>query len=146
MPLSLDAQHILLDPDFDSKWQVIEAIGKVMLECGDVTPRYVQGMFLKEEKFNTCITEGVALPHGADEVKNEVLRNSVVFVRIPRGIEWGEDKTVHLVIGFAGKGDDEHVKLLTAIARVLQNNDRMAQLKTACGKNEVLRILMGEGN
>jgi mannitol/fructose-specific phosphotransferase system IIA component len=68
------ADHILLNREYCSKQDVIRAIGEVMLAFGDVTRRYVQGMFEKEEQFSTWVTEGVALPHGSGEVKNEVVR------------------------------------------------------------------------
>ena len=74
-------------------------------------------------------------------MKNEVLRNSVVVVQIPEGVDWGQGKIVHLAIGFAGRGDDEHVKLMTSIARVLQDKNLMLQLRTTTDKREVVRIM-----
>jgi len=41
-----------------------------------------------------------------NQAKKEVLRNSVVFVQIPKGVDWGDGKTVHLAIGLAGTGDE----------------------------------------
>jgi mannitol PTS system EIIA component len=143
MSFALDADHVLLLPECASKEEVIRAIGDVMLERGEVTPRYVEGMFEKEARFSTWVTEGVALPHGTNEVKREVRRNSVVLAQIPGGVDWGKGKVVYLAIGFAGQGDDEHVRLLTAIAGVLQDAALVSRLKTARDKNEVVRILSG---
>lgn len=146
MPVPLDIDHVLLGQTFWSKRDVVQAIGDVMLAHGEVTPRYVEGMFRKEEMFSTWVTEGVALPHGTNDVKDEVLRNSVVVVQIPEGVDWGQGMIVHLAIGFAGRGDDEHVKLMTSIARVLQDKNLMSQLRTSTDKREVVRIMGGQAS
>lgn len=141
MGLALDAEHILIGQQYSSKHSAIQAIGDVMMACGDVLPRYVEGMFRKEEQFNTCVTEGVALPHGTSDVKDAVLRSSIVFVQIPGGTDWGDGKRVYLAIGLAGRGDDQHLQLLGAVARVLQDRESVARLLAAKDKQEVISIL-----
>ena len=141
MSLSVAPDHILLGQTFSSKLAVVRAIGDIMVASGEVTPRYVEGMLLREEKFSTWITRDVALPHGANEVKSEVLRSSVVLVQIPEGLDWGEGKIIHLAIGLAGASEDLHVKMLTAIAKILQDRNRVDQLKAAIDREEVMRIL-----
>lgn len=140
LPFFLNSDHIVLGGEFSSKRDVIRAIGNIMLAGGDVTPRYVEGMFRKEELFNTCITEGIALPHGTNDVKNEVIRESIVVVQVPQGLDWGEGKTVFLAIGFAGTGHDSHVRLMTSIAGVLQDKHLVATLMTAREKEQIVRI------
>ena len=141
MILHINRDHILLGRNFSSRDEVVRAIGEVMVACGDVTPRYVDGMLLREAKFSTWITEGVALPHGANEVKNEVLRSAIVLVQMPEGVDWGGGKIVYLAIGLAGGGEDQHVLMLTAVARVLQDRKRIDRLRTAADEEEVARIL-----
>jgi mannitol/fructose-specific phosphotransferase system IIA component len=144
VPVPLDTDHVLLGQASSSRRDVVQAIGDVMLARGEVTPRYVEGMFRKEEAFGTWVTEGVAMPHGTNDVKGEVLRNSVVVVQTPEGVDWGQGKIVYLAIGFAGRGDDEHVKLMTSIARVLQDKNLMSQLRTTTDKREVVRIMTND--
>jgi len=112
-----------------------------MVRRGDVTPRYVAGMLEKEKQFNTCITDGVALPHGTAAVRNEVLRDSVVFVQFPDGIDWGDGKTVYLALGFGGTGDQRHLDLLASIAAILQQAEKVAKLRAARDEEEVISIL-----
>jgi len=114
-----------------------------MVRRGDVTPRYVAGMLEKERQFNTCITDGVALPHGTAAVRNEVIRDSVVFVQFPDGIDWGEGKTVYLALGFGGAGDQQHLDLLASIAEILQRSEAVARLRAARDEEEVISILRG---
>jgi mannitol PTS system EIIA component len=145
MRLSLMPDHVLLNRTFASKQEVIRVIGEIMVRCGEVTPRYVLGMLEKEDQYSTWITEGVALPHGTNQVKSEVLRNSVVLVQIPDGVDWGDGKTVYLAIGLAGMGNEEHLKLLATLAGVLQHQANVERLRSSDSEEEVIGMLTAEG-
>ena len=144
MPLSIKPDHVLLNRKFASKQEVIRAIGEIMVRSGEVTPRYVLGMLEKEDQYSTWITEGVALPHGTNQVKSEVLRNSVVVAQIPDGVEWGNGKTVHVAIGLAGTGNEAHLKLLAALAGVLQHRANVERLRWSESEEEVIGMLTAE--
>jgi len=144
VPLSIKPDHVLLNRKFASKQEVIRAIGEIMVRCGEVTPRYVLGMLEKEDQYSTWITEGVALPHGTNQVKSEVLRNSVVVAQIPDGVEWGNGKTVHVAIGLAGTGNEAHLKLLAALAGVLQHRANVERLRWSESEEEVIGMLTAE--
>lgn len=133
--------HVLLGRRYSSKDEALRDIGAVMVASGSVTPRYVQGMLEKEERASTWITEDVALPHGTNEVKREVLRDCVVLAQVPDGVDWGGGRRVRLAIGLAGRGDDRHVRLLKSLALVLQSSEALARLRTTGDEAEVLRIL-----
>jgi mannitol/fructose-specific phosphotransferase system IIA component len=133
--------HVLLGRRFASREEVLRAIGEVMLSSGAVSPRYVEGMFEKEARFGTWVTDDVALPHGTNEVKREVLRDCMVLVQMPEAVDWGPGRRVRLAIGFAGRGDDRHLRLLGALARVLQSSGEMARLRETGDEAEAKRIL-----
>jgi mannitol/fructose-specific phosphotransferase system IIA component len=142
----IHADHILLDQDLADKQKVLKVIGEVLLTSGDVTPRYVEGMFQKEEQYSTWVTEGVALPHGTNEVKCEVVRNTLVVVQIPKGVDWGKGKIVRLAIGFAGRGDEEHMRMLASLAGILQHRDLVNRLASTKDKSEAVEILTRNDN
>jgi mannitol/fructose-specific phosphotransferase system IIA component len=133
--------HALLGQRYASKQDVLLAIGSVMLASGAVRPRYVEGMLEKEARFSTWVTEDVALPHGTNEVKQEVIRDCVVLVQMPDGIDWGGGHRVRLAIGFAGRGDDRHVRLLKSLAQVLQSREELSRLRRTSDEDEARRIL-----
>ena len=143
MPILLDVDRVFLNQDYASKQDAIRAIGEAMVSRGDVSERYVRGMLEKEEQFSTWVTEGVALPHGTNAVKSEIVRSSVIVVQAPKGIDWGDGKAVYLAIGLAGKGDREHLKLLSSLAAVLQHKEKVETLKTTQDPSLVVRILTG---
>jgi phosphocarrier protein FPr len=129
--------EIILNRSYSSRREVIEAIGDVMLASAAVTPSYVDGMLRKEEQGSTVVTAEVALPHGTSDVKHAVLRNAIVVVPIPEGIAWTPAQRVRLAIGFAGVGDQAHVRLLGALARVLSDDELVARLKSATKTDDV---------
>lgn len=145
MDIHLDDKHVLLERSFVTRQQVVEAIGEVFTRCGDATARYVEGMRRKEEEFSSWLTNGIALPHGTSDVRGEVLRSAVVVVQIPEGVDWGQGRTVHLAIGLAGKGDEQHLQLLGRLARVLQDVQAVARLSQTRDSKEVLSILANGG-
>jgi mannitol/fructose-specific phosphotransferase system IIA component len=146
MPFSLPSDHVLLNREFASKLDVIQVIGDVMVRAGDVSPVYARAMFEKEDQYSTWITDGVALPHGTNQAKKEVLRNSIVFVQIPKGVDWGDEKTVYLAIGLAGMGDEQHLKLLAELAAVLQRPENIERLRLSASGEEIVGMLTaGDG-
>lgn len=121
--------EVLSPRPYPSKRAVIEAIGGVMIGAAAVEPAYVEGMLRKERDAATLVMEDVALPHGTADVRSTVLRNVLVIAPILGGVEWVADKRVRLAIGFAGTGDDEHLRLLGSVARVLADDLLRERLK-----------------
>lgn len=132
-------RYVLLNRSYASRRALIEEIGAVMVRAGAVTPAYVEGMLRKEEQggTGTVVMPEVALPHGTHDVKSAVLRNVLVLVQIPAGVEWSGDRTVRLAIGFAGTGDEAHVRLVSGIARLLTDPCLLERLKTSADADEV---------
>jgi mannitol/fructose-specific phosphotransferase system IIA component len=133
--------EVILNRSYASRREVIEAIGDVLVASAAVNPAYVDGMLRKEEQGSTVITAEVALPHGTRDVNNAVLRNALVIVPIPEGVEWAPGQYVRLAIGFAGVGDKAHLRLLAAVARALSDEEMLAQLKIATEAREVAGLL-----
>ena len=133
--------HVLLGRHYATKQEVLAAIGEVMLASGAVTPRYVQGIFEKESRVSSWITEDVALPHGTNEVKHEVRRDCLVLVQMREAVDWGAGRHVRLAFGFAGCGDDQHVRLLKMLATVLQSGEELSRLRETLVVAEAKRIL-----
>jgi PTS system mannitol-specific IIA component len=133
--------HVLLNRSYASKRDVIEAIGEAMLGAAVVAPAYVDGMLRKEEQSSTIVTAEVALPHGTNDVRSAVLRNALVIAPIPDGVEWAPGQRVRLAIGFAGTGDQAHLRLVAGIARVLSDEQLVTQLKSATDARDVSEVL-----
>ena len=133
--------EFILNRSYASKRDVIEAIGELLVASRAVTVPYVDGMLRKEEQGSTVVTAEVALPHGTNDVKHAVRRSALVIVPIPDGVEWTPGQRVRLAIGFAGAGDEGHLRVLAAVARVLADEQMVSRLKTATEPTQVADLL-----
>jgi mannitol/fructose-specific phosphotransferase system IIA component len=131
---------------YDSKRAVIEAIGNIMIGTGAVTEAYVDGMLRKEQEGSTVVTSDVALPHGTADVRTAVLRNVLVIAPITPAIEWSPQRPVQLAIGLAGTGDEAHLRLLGAVARVLADDALLARLKSGNDTASVAALFASGGS
>ncbi len=108
-------KNIRMNLPSKDKESVIRDIGNALVECGYVTPKYVEGMIAKEENFNTCIGNFLAIPHGIESVIGEIRNSGLAIFGYPDGVDWGEGEIAKLVIAVASAGDD-HVETLGKIA------------------------------
>jgi mannitol/fructose-specific phosphotransferase system IIA component len=143
MSIPIDANHILLGRQPASREEAVRTIGECMVAAGEVTGRYLEGMIEKEARHGTWLTEGVALPHGTNEVKSEVRRSSVVVLQMPKGVDWGNGRTVYLAFGLAGKGD-EHLHLLAGLAAVLEKKELVERMMRTTDARDIIAVLSEE--
>ncbi len=108
--------------------EAIEFVGGRLVERGVAEGGYVEGMKKREETVSTYLGNGVAMPHGTFEAKEFIKGTGIVVAQYPEGINWGTG-TAHLVIGLAADGDD-HVKVLSTMSEVLQDEDLCSTLWT----------------
>lgn len=111
------------------KWDAIRQCGTLLLELGAVEPGYPETMAERERSVSTYIGEGVAIPHGTDASRALVRRTTLGVLQFPEGVDWNGNRT-HLCVAIAAKGD-EHVAVLSALARVLSDPDQARRLREA---------------
>lgn len=136
----LSKQNIILNQKSESKNEAIERVGNLLVKSGCVTPKYIDGMKERENKFTTYIGNGIAIPHGVNEYKKEILETGLVIVQYPDGVDFGKGNTAYVVIGIAGKGD-EHLDILTKIALTVQDEKNVERLRRAKSADEILSII-----
>ncbi|MGD7045141.1 PTS sugar transporter subunit IIA [Jeotgalibacillus proteolyticus] len=138
MSTLLTAQNILLNTSLSTKEEAIEKAGKILVEQGYVTENYVTEMKKREELTSTFMGNFVAIPHGTEEAKTEVIASGLSFLQVPEGVDWNGEE-VKLVIGIAGK-DGEHLELLSQIAIVCSEMENVEKLASASSEQEIIQI------
>ena len=119
-------KNIIVNHAPASKENVIREMGKMFYEGGYTTEKYTQAMLDKEPVFNTAIGNGVAIPHGIENMRGEVKNSGIIIFTFPQGIDWGGE-TVKLVIGIAALGE-EHMEVLTKIAEECETEEAVDEI------------------
>jgi PTS system mannitol-specific IIC component len=119
--------NILLKNASVSKEEAIIKAGKLLFESGYVNEPYIEGMLAREKKFSTYIGNAVAIPHGENEVKDQIKHSGIVVMQYPEGVDFGNGKIAKLVIGIAGLGN-EHIQILANIAEAIEDESTLDAL------------------
>lgn len=116
----LSLENILVNQVIKTREEAIRLTGKLLVDRGYVKQSYIEKMLEREELTSTYIGNLVAIPHGTDEGKKEILESGIVIIQIPNGVEFSDGSIVKLIIGIASKGD-EHLAILSKIAIVVSD-------------------------
>jgi PTS system mannitol-specific IIC component len=107
--------------------------------AGAVDESYVASMHERETSVSTFMGNGLAIPHGTNEAKSSIHRTVMSFVRYDKPVEWN-GKPAEFVVGIAGAGDD-HLALLSRIAKVFTDPEQVAALRVATSPEEITSVL-----
>ncbi|REH95439.1 PTS mannitol transporter subunit IIA [Staphylococcus felis] len=131
-------ENVLLNTSISSKEEAIEQVGVLLVKSGAVTEKYIQAMKDREQIVSTYMGNALAIPHGTDEAKNEVLTSALSLLQIPEGLEW-DGEEVKIVIGIAGK-DGEHLELLSKIAMTFSEEENVDKIVRANDAQTIRRL------
>lgn len=110
-----------------SKTDAIRQAGELLVNSGCVEPGYVDGMLAREETMSTYLGNGVAIPHGQYDNRDQIRQTGISVLQLPQGVEWEDGEKAHLVIGIAASSD-EHVGVLANLAEVIEDEEITNQL------------------
>jgi mannitol/fructose-specific phosphotransferase system IIA component len=130
---------VLLAQRAEDKWDALRQSGELLVRIGAVAPPYADAILERERSISTYMGEGVAIPHGTDASRVHVRRTALGVLRYPDGVDWG-DGVVTLCIPIAASGE-EHVAVLSALARILTEPDQAERLRSATDPDEILALL-----
>jgi len=133
-------EGIVLNVESESKDKAIERVGNLLISGGYVKENYIEGMKAREEEVTTYMGNGVAIPHGMNEYKKEILESGIVIAQYPDGVDFGDENIAYIVIGIAGKGD-EHMEILSKIALTVQYEENVERLRNAKSPEEIIQII-----
>ncbi|EEJ6633363.1 fused PTS fructose transporter subunit IIA/HPr protein, partial [Salmonella enterica subsp. enterica] len=95
------------------------------------------------QQTSTFLGNGIAIPHGTTDTRDQVLKTGVQVFQFPQGVTWGEGQVAYVAIGIAASSD-EHLGLLRQLTHVLSDDSVAEQLKSATTAEELRALLMGE--
>jgi Mannitol/fructose-specific phosphotransferase system, IIA domain len=133
-------ENIILNVDTESKEKSIERVGKMLVSRGYVNENYIEGMKARENEVTTYMGNGIAIPHGMNEYKKQIIESGITIAQYPNGVDFGDGNIAYIVIGIAGKGDN-HIEILSKIALTIQYEENVERLKNAKTPEEIIAII-----
>jgi len=113
-----------------------------LVEDGLVAEGYLAGLQAREAQGSTYLGQGIAIPHGTPQTRDQVFATGVRLMQFPAGVDWGDGQIVHLAIAIAARSD-EHLQLLQQLTRALGEGDLAEALSRADSAEAVLQVLQG---
>lgn len=141
MSTILKVENIRLNEKFDSKYDAIKMAGELLLAGGYVNEHYIEEMVKREDLSTTYIGNDIAIPHGTESAKNDVLDSGISVIQVPDGVDFNGDKA-RVVFGIAGK-NNTHLEILANIAVFCSDMDNVEKLVKAETKEEIMDLLGG---
>lgn len=143
--MKLEKHLIKLNQKFSNKKEAIRYCGKVLYEGGFVNEDYIEAMISRDEELSVYMGNFIAIPHGTDEAKNDVLKSGITVVQVPKGVDFGnagDPKVATVLFGIAGIGN-EHLEIIQKISIFCADVDNVIKLADAQAEEEVIRLLDG---
>lgn len=135
----LAKDNILTGLKTESKDDAILRAGHLLEQKGYVQKGYADAMLKRENESTTYMGMGIAIPHGTDEAKKDIIRSGIVILQYPEGVDFGDEKA-YLIAGIAGKGD-EHIEILASLGETFEDEDKLKTLMSAEDPNIIYNIL-----
>ncbi|MED4229528.1 PTS mannitol transporter subunit IICBA [Neobacillus cucumis] len=132
-------ENIFLNQSFATKEEAIRFAGRALVNAGYVKESYIEAMIARDELTSTYMGNDVAIPHGTEDAKKDVLNSGFTVVQVPNGVDFDGQK-VRLIFGIAGK-DGTHLEILSGIAVTCSDMANIEKLVEAKSAREIVDIL-----
>ncbi|WP_312649341.1 PTS sugar transporter subunit IIA [Proteiniclasticum sp.] len=137
----LRLENIRMNEKIDNKYDAIRLAGELLQEGGYVNEHYIDEMIKREDLSTTYIGNDIAIPHGTESAKNDVMESGISVIQVPEGVDFNGDKA-RVVFGIAGK-DNTHLEILSNIAIFCSDMENVEKLVSAKSKEEIMDLLGG---
>lgn len=123
----LAIERIQLQATALDKADAIRQAGQLLVDSGCVTAGYVEGMLAREETMSTYLGNGVSIPHGQYDNREDIIQTGISVLQVPAGVVWEDGEKAYLIIGIAASSD-EHIGVLSNLAEVIEDEELTLKL------------------
>ncbi|NLT31175.1 MAG: PTS sugar transporter subunit IIA [Propionibacterium sp.] len=122
--------------------QAIARCAAPLLADGSIEQRYVEAVYTTAEKMGPFFDfgKGIAVPHARPEEGANAVALSLLRTRTPVLLLDQEDHPIEVWVLLAATDPDSHVDVLRTLAMVLTDDDKVAALKSAETKEDILAV------
>lgn len=126
----MNKKNVIIDLDLKNQDEVLEYLSKKAceLEIASNPVSIKADLINREREISTALVEPLAIPHSKSK---NVLKNTIIFLRLNDFIDWSGSK-VNIIIGIFSKEEGgEHINTLANLSRKLIDKEFLNFLQTA---------------
>lgn len=141
----LPAENIQI-VDSVSDWkQAIRLSAQPLLAKETMTEAYIDAIFNSHQELGPyyVLAPGLAMPHARPE--QGAIKNGLSLLHIKQGVSFDaeENDPVYVVIMLCALSGDEHINIITALADIFSDDERLSALLKASSIEEIQRVIKG---
>nr|WP_283162916.1 phosphoenolpyruvate--protein phosphotransferase [Moraxella sp. Tifton1] len=138
--MQLTTKDVRMNLHAADKKEALAMLADILVEDGLTTQNYVHGLYDREAQTTTYLGQGIAIPHGTPQSRDDILATGVRLAHFPDGVVWGDEgELVYLAVVIAARSD-EHLQILKQLTKILSQDiaQKINSVKTA---DELLAII-----
>lgn len=133
--------------DSVSDWkQAIRLSAQPLLAKEAINEGYLQAIFNSHQKLGPyyVLAPGLAMPHARPE--QGAMKNGLSLLHIKQGVYFDaeENDPIHVVIMLSALSGDEHITMITALAGIFSDDERLSALLKASSIETIQAVIIGE--
>lgn len=141
----LPAENIQI-VDSVSDWkQAIRLSAQPLLAKETMTEAYIDAIFNSHQELGPyyVLAPGLAMPHARPE--QGAIKNGLSLLHIKQGVSFDaeENDPIYVVIMLCALSGDEHINMITALADIFSDDERLSALLKASSIEEIQGVIKG---
>ena len=141
----LPAENIQI-VDSVSDWkQAIRLSAQPLLAKETITEEYIEAIFNSHQELGPyyVLAPGLAMPHARPE--QGAIKNGLSLLHIKQGVSFNADENdpIYVVIMLCALSGDEHINMITALAEIFSNDERLSALLKASTLETIQTVING---
>ncbi|HBW41354.1 MAG TPA: PTS mannitol transporter subunit IIA [Leclercia adecarboxylata] len=141
----LPAENIQI-VDSVSDWkQAIRLSAQPLLAKETMTEAYIDAIFNSHQELGPyyVLAPGLAMPHARPE--QGAIKNGLSLLHIKQGVsfEAEENDPIYVVIMLCALSGNEHINMITALADIFSDDERLSALLKASSIEEIQGVIKG---
>ena len=132
--------------DSVSDWkQAIRLSAQPLLAKETITEEYIEAIFNSHQELGPyyVLAPGLAMPHARPE--QGAIKNGLSLLHIKQGVSFNADENdpIYVVIMLCALSGDEHINMITALAEIFSNDERLSALLKASTLETIQTVING---
>jgi len=141
----LPAENIQI-VDSVSDWkQAIRLSAQPLLAKEKMTEAYIDAIFNSHQELGPyyVLAPGLAMPHARPE--QGAIKNGLSLLHIKQGVSFDaeENDPIYVVIMLCALSGNEHINMITALADIFSDDERLSALLKASSIEEIQGVIKG---